>query len=678
MNLTSNKSSVQTTSLDAALAISMAIWSAVAIFAAGVFFVFRNPPALPVLPADLLVSGSPEPAEQLTIKIAAIWFPIAAFVFLPMWTRIVQQHLSHLRSIVKQIILVAPWAVALCLGIAGLFVLDLYPYFLSTSRSNAYTYLHSTLWWQAPIAAIILYGILVFSGFYADRNQESQKLAHLIRWIEKKGFRYALWIAAPLIIAYTIFPANRMNAQNGYHFDVLFYPVGQAVLGETLLTDGFRTTYGLYAHLFEPFVRVLGGGVAGFTTVCAVLSVLCFLFVVGILRIGCRSNRFVFWGTGATLFWGYFLWKAITGDHYLQFVPLRALTPLFFVWYGARFITRPTNTSLLIGGFGATIGVILNIEFGIIAIGIWTTALAAAATASETTIPRRLSTFAKWFLISILICVAGLAAFYGFLTLRSGKTPDLGLATTTLTVFSKYGIALLPMPLLHPWNLFALGTLVFIFVGAWPFVSAFFSHNRFTPNAHSGALLLLGVLCLWSFGYYGGRSHNLNLTGLLLFFIPALTILSEVLLNQNDAIFRIAAAPALLILCSWIVEAPTHTRMLGKQIAENFRVWNASDTEVQKGIALIQETSSPEEKVIVISKNQGALLGEAKRRAAAHPALTDLFTKTERDALQAAIDHPGMKVYFEDNCTELVEHLGLRISNLKLVKKSGTFSLLQK
>ncbi len=638
-----------------------------------------------VLP-EILKIANPKPAEQSLVVFAALFFPLAALIAVPICDILVTKHFSKASLKTKNIVTFVPWMILFALALASFFCNDPFPYFEQKPTSNWSTYFRSTLWSQCFPAAICLYAAVVISRFFTPQRKIWKKLLCYWKILEQFAARFGIWIITITIFLYAVFPAARMNAQNGYHFDVLYYPVGQVQMGETLLVDGFRTTYGLYAHLLAPFVSFLGGGVAAFTVIMASLILANFVLIIGILRRACSSSASVIWGAGASFFWAYLYWKAAIGDHYFQFVPLRTLAPLFFVWYGIRYIEEQTATRLITGAIAAAIGIIINIEFGIIALAIWTAAIAAASTTASASIAATSAAFRSLLLskifcfvkntaISLLLSAIILVGFYFFLLLRSGKTPNLDLAFVTLNIFAKYGIALLPTPTWHPWNLYALATIVSLFIGAAAFVRSYFGTQHKKPSQRSSALFLFGLLCLWSFGYYGGRSHNFNLAGLLIFQIPALVIISELLLQNKSTLARTCAFLLLMFLCSWIIEFPAHTRTLGSQMSNNVNAFTHPNSLVDKAVSFVKETSSPNESIVLISKNQGAILGESHRRSASQPALTDIFLVSERDALQSAINRSGSKIYVEEKCDDIIQGLNLDLSKLQILQKRENISL---
>lgn len=291
------------------------------------------------------------------------------------------------------------------------------------------------------------------------------------------------------------------------HFEAVFYSITQVMAGKTLLAD-LPSQYGLYPELLRPLFMVTGFSVLKFTALMTLLQGIASLSLLAAcmrmihlnwLRLLAILTLFMFVGS---------TWVAIDydpmGHEYYQLWPLRfffpAISLLLFLEAQRRGMS-PRWVALV--AVVAGIAIVWNLEAGIAAFGALVACLLVRALFADRKDRRR----TIWSLLTgSFIPVAVAAAFFLYLSLKSGGKIHLHDLVKYQTIFYSAGFGMLPMPLSpHPW-MAVLGLYLFGLIGA------IFAYVRRRRSMAWDAVLYLSVVGLGLFTYYQGRSHDIVLT----------------------------------------------------------------------------------------------------------------------------------------------------------------------
>ena len=108
--------------------------------------------------------------------------------------------------------------------------------------------------------------------------------------------------------------------------------------------------------------------------------------------------------------------------------------------------------------------------------------------------------------------------YYLYAYYSGGARPDLSGMLVYLNLFAEYGFYMLPVKsFIHPWSMVAIIYVVGVFTGIRCLLEetglVAFPGGKAKSDKETNTLVLVFVLGIGLFGYYVGRSHDLNLIG---------------------------------------------------------------------------------------------------------------------------------------------------------------------
>ena len=629
------------------------------------------PLTFPSSTAFLLVPAlaRPEPLEQRLYLLAVCWFPMAALL-LPPAMRLLFRRVDTNRMLARQ-----PGAQLAVVGVlAVLFAVTMQssdPY--GPGATPWKTYFGSTIAGQSMFAGVVLSFLMVKVGFFPGERPFPRHIAQSYTAFTARFLPSLIGLCLLLAMAMCWFPFRRLTSDFVFwrHFDALAYSMFQVAQGETLLTDGFRNTYGLFPHLLAPFMS--SPTVAQFTFMLACLTVACLALVTALVTLTVEDTRIRFLGAGTALYFGYFHWRAVSQDFYFQHLPIRVFFPLLAVYLGARYIQAPRTLLLIAGTLLCPLALLMNVEFGFVAVAVWSAAGVASAMRQERWIAR-LGAALGHVAVALAASVSGLALAWLYLSLRSGMRVQWRESFQSLHVFGQLGYMALPMPLVHPWWLVMLATIIALFWGVSAFNPLLAAAGRL-PRPRDSVMLLLGILNLGAFAYYQGRSHSLTLTSQVIFVVPILAIVADVLWRSPARMARIACIPLLVALCAWQVELPNHLEPISELVVPNVRAWAGGNTEVTMERDFIVAHTAPDERILLLAKNQGSLLGEARRRSSFQPGVLDMFLAQELLRMKQLVKKADSPIILEDHFARVAPFIKLDLQQYEVAARGAGLTL---
>lgn len=303
-----------------------------------------------------------------------------------------------------------------------------------------------------------------------------------------------------------------------YHFNAYFYSVVQVFGGKILLID-ITNLYGFYPYFLQPIFKILGLDVIQLTAVTGVLLAGHFLILFFLITRVIRSRIIAICALLAIP--GDWLWTkfAIGYDPYFQYCPHRVLFPgllLFIAWFYQKSSGAAKYLLYYLAFVVSGIALLWNLDAGVVVFGTWVLFLYYETLGQWTTLRLRKTVLVigKHTLIALTVVILSFGSLYIYTFVRSGFFPDMGKYTDYQMMFYGAGLAMIPMPLIHPWNLVALIYMVGICISFNSLVKNMHSSVSEEDQAQSGRVNMIFIISIMGaglFSYYQGRSHDYNL-----------------------------------------------------------------------------------------------------------------------------------------------------------------------
>ncbi|HBF35310.1 TPA: hypothetical protein DDW35_12185, partial [Candidatus Sumerlaeota bacterium] len=311
----------------------------------------------------------------------------------------------------------------------------------------------------------------------------------------------------------------------------------------------------------------------------------------------------------AVFFWG----TSSSFTPYFQMQPIRILFPALALFLVTRYLLD--NRTILyypIHLVGA-VALLWNFEIGLPLFFCWLFQL----TFLELFAPNVKT--AVWNILRHYATGAG-CAFLAFslyaIVIRCayGSFPNFNLVLLTLKMTS-LGAFALPVPLLHPWNFLPLLYLTGLLVGVRCVL-------RRTPSPQDSLILYCAMWGCATFGYYIGRSHNLNLIAINREFIFLLVLIAD---RFWQAAHTPVAPPVwrlphqrlfLAILFYFLVmpfaEMPCALQTWAEVVKSRWTEPQDNQPAPVQDLEFIRKHTQPGERILIFSENNGAYYAETQ------------------------------------------------------------------
>ena len=499
--------------------------------------------------------------------------------------------------------------------------------------------------WVYLLVIVPLVAVLYFIGF-GKKNID-----------DRKTFQVSVKIVGYITAAFTIIVIVAMNTihfpytdENKFDFAAVYYAATQVFSGQPMLVNGFIDTYGLYPHFLLPLFRITGLSVTTFSFTMSLLLGTSLLLNLWMMRKLVKDTTLFFLGFFTLVFFPYLSFKLLTVfDCIFSLYPIRYIIPSVTSILALLYFARPSRFRYYTTFTISSLFILWNPEIGLSCFIAWTFAnvyagfYKAEGRLNLKGMSSHLGNAVTFFVLTLL-------GYKLSIYLAYGAWPTVGLLFNPIAYFARYGMGLLPMSLLHPWNISALTLLLgFIYAGtAW-------HHKKITPK--STMVLFLSLVGVGYFTYFQGRSQNSNYALSSGFSLIVLTILADELWTKIRH-HRILALNALFVisLCCLsfsFIEIVYNAREIAALSDHNAaREAQASMQErIENNATFIENTTSEGEGIMVIAakKLQPLLFNGNKRRSVFNPGFIDIFLNSDLDRFENVLIDSANKVYLDPN-----------------------------
>lgn len=497
--------------------------------------------------------------------------------------------------------------------------------------------------WVYLLFILPLVALLFFVGFRQFKLDENKK------------FNFTFNAICLLVVTFTIVSIVAMNTidfpytdENKYDFAAVHYAMTQVYAGSPMMVNYFTDTYGMYPHFLLPIFRVIGLTVTNFSLVMSLLLGFCFLMNLWLMRKLVTNNALLFFGFLTVVYFPYLNFKLLTiFDCLFSLYPIRYIIPsviscLALVYFHKRYHWLYYTTWAISGMF-----VLWNPEIGMVGYMAWAAANIYADFFDQ---HKRINwkTLALHIAAACLVLPFTMMSYKGLVHLIYHQEADMGLLFATITYFGKFGVGLLEMSILHPWNLTALTLLAgYLYAGiAW-------YQKKTTP--HTTLVLLLCIISTGYFTYFQGRSQNSNFALSSGFPLIVLTILADRLWQAIRQHHEAGLGAIFVVALGCLSFSPMEIVYNARGIADLNDQEQAKEAQAdaQKRVlenkAFLEKTATPNEKIIMLTlkKHEGLIFDNTKIASAFNPGYIDMFQKADLVRLEQLVTDSAFKVYIE-------------------------------
>ncbi len=437
--------------------------------------------------------------------------------------------------------------------------------------------------------------------------------------------------------------ANRYAWEN-LHFCAVFDPVSQVSLGRHLLVD-CNSQYGLYADFLAPIFGVIGLSITRFTAVLGLIEACSFAAIWFVLD-GAVSRGVLKWlGLLSLLYngWALFLLKLVPChtdyfECYFQYMPLRFCFPAGLLLLYWSWLNRPRAWLYWFTAFFVAVGVLWNIDSGIV---VWLTWLAALWLDAwhEPDWSTRLKAAVRHTLAVTATLAMVIAAYAVAKYLTAGQWPDFAGLFAYQRLFYIHGFNMLPMPLPGIWILVVLVYLAGLARG----LAALGTGD---PSPRPALVFFISILGCGLFSYFQGRSHPLVL---LLAWWPALVLLPLLLDEALDYLRlqpRSVLAYATVGVLGWCMIGSAASLIesapkLGTVISQQLATIGDPHSPVTDDAQLLVRHVARQDKLLILSYRASLVHWAAHIPSVAPASVIQMLEVEQYRDLLAALDSPN-------------------------------------
>lgn len=396
-------------------------------------------------------------------------------------------------------------------------------------------------------------------------------------------------------------------------FNAAFHPLVQVFLGKQILNTVI-SQYGLFPLFLEPIWKIIGLNVFKYTLLMSLLMGLSLFLVYGLLK-KLIDNKVVGYLGFLSMIWSTFLWYKVFFMYRwppsfvsLTFMswPLRILFPIisFFLTY-CYFKTADKKLYYISFAIYA-ISIFWNFDTGCVVYLAWLITLIYEGLCDRD-IKKVLFHIMNW--VVILLITFGLFTLYIYL--RYGHLPIYSEFIWFQKLYYITGFAMLPMPLIHPWNL----VIIIYIMGIAISLINLLSGNK-SPKVF--VIFNLSIVGVGIFSHYQGRSHDFNLPDVC---YPAgilITIFADGLIKRirdyKSVIINFIALNYItffMIYCS--ITLAGNYKIIFTTISERAKLsFNGKNTRVTRSAEFIKNSTKKGEEVLLLSNLSGIYCLESR------------------------------------------------------------------
>lgn len=624
----------------------------------------------------------PEPKEKAIFLCALISIPVALTIFYLLSDAVVRRIPRNYRDGVYYVMVLLSVLIICYVGYAGLVAPNPFRVNLQNSHdvvaaTNLQFFLIATfLYNHFYLYLFVIFPAIALLLFINDQLnfRNADVCRQVVRW-----FMYLCSGLLVLVVFFINVFKFPYTFENKYDFNAVYYSMVQVYNGIPMLVDNFTNTYGLYPHFLVPVFKIIGLNIANFSGLMAFLNALCYLIIFWFLRKNIRSSAIVFLCYCSLLYYSHLYFKIITNfDSIFASQPIRFVLPVLSFVLASIYLKNKARMSYVVSMFLLSFGVLWNPEFGSITLVAYLLFLCYTEF-EHNNIGRTI----RGMVLHLVCGAATLAtsfAFYSFIIrLFYGSYPQLFEMFNMIKMFSVIGAGMLPMPLLHPWNLIAL---VYV-VGLSYSISAVV--NR-TYSERTAIVFFVTILGIGMFSYYQGRSHSWNLMHSFVYAFILIGIFADSLqeIAKREKMIYMPLALIVFVIGSSLFQIAYHSAEISRLFfEENNKAANYFEqNEIMRNAQFIKENTAPGEKVLIIARDyyQGLYYDLSHTAAAINPGLQDLFYRSDYDnLLLLLVNNKQIKVFFEPRVFKFYDtKIPMLLSSLYDIEKTNSAMILLK
>lgn len=648
------------------------------IFLANLISTFYKPDVSLILENNmrLLVPGvinrcKPEPLEK-TLFIAGIFFmPVFLFIYYSIFKKILNNKQERLISYI--------WMFT-CLYMITILPLFIYkvlnaPSIYVPPYSNLQLYiLNSILDKNISFTIFIIFIVIIYIFLRIDYSPKKNLIK--ITTILADIFCILLTVYMGIIYVCSIDTRSLLSV----HFESVFYSIVQLFKGVPLGVDGFTNSYGLYPYFLNVIFKITGLSVLKCSIVFCTLITLSYLIILFFLK-NTVNNKFpVFLGfisvvylpTLSPLLFGVGLQNPV--DPYYQYLPLRYLFPCLLLLVSSSYIKNKKNYYFL-SSIICSLSILWNFDTGLIITISWlllnfySEFKNKGAKTILKNILRHIIKISAVMMVTILI-------FCLYVFICYGRIMDLSLLYQTFIIFSEFGFGMLPMPLIHPWNILVLTYIIGIGISIRALIKK--DITPWTKNVFLTTIMGAGMLL-----YYQGRSHDFTFFMPSFYFFILLTLFLDKILsflknNKNLLLsfLSVLIASALSLSVIFMSINIKNEFSLLKDSIKNVQTDTQEKKRIEINCDFIRKHSSPSENIIILSGWSGIYFSKIPNISAFNPDITELYLNSDYARLAKIIAESDLKV-FAENFAALRRVEGI-LKTLTIIDDNGYMVLLKK
>lgn len=237
-------------------------------------------------------------------------------------------------------------------------------------------------------------------------------------------FLLSIFLFSLYFASYQIINDYHLYYMNAIHMDVVIYPIVQVFLGKTLLVNAVAQ-YGLYAHFMEPVLKLTGLSLVSITGIFGVILFFAlFIFGFGIFKI--LNNKLIsIIGFSIFLYSVFITFMLYPYQLLYQTYAIRLIFPAYAFLASIYYFKNPQLKILLIHVFILTLGILWNIDSGIIVFLSFSSAIIfSIINRAELTLSKKVSLLTVKVAIIVGVFLITMFLFSLFINLRSSEWPN--------------------------------------------------------------------------------------------------------------------------------------------------------------------------------------------------------------------------------------------------------------
>lgn len=445
---------------------------------------------------------APEPYERLIYIVNTLLAPILCGCFYVFFARLIKKEVL---SKIKILTWILPIVVLYLFGYIAFLGLQFTHFdYLDSSGFVRYP-------WMTFAVNIVIFSFLLLGRRYGPEGNH----------FTVKAFGRALYWGVGIFFIILIFLETIFNEYEAYvphiHFVAYFDSVAQVLLGKHLLLD-FSPQYGMYAWILAPIFRLIGLDVLRFTIVMGILKMViygCFL----VLLYRALDNKLIAFLCFTTICF-YTRMRVlldVSKDPYFQYYPHRMIFPVMLVtlsWFYISSNSPNARKALYVfNSLLSALATLWNPDTGLVVTMAWFGLLLynelyniSKRGLKQTLLGIMPHIFALAFAYLLVFGLFSISAYS-----ETGNFPNFIPSKDYAQLFFVYGYFMLPMSVIHPWNMVVLAYLLGLYFPIRSLINNNLGKVELRPPQHQELMFITSLMGVGLFNYFIGRSHDFNL-----------------------------------------------------------------------------------------------------------------------------------------------------------------------